>query len=91
MLWLKRLIIFLVRKYMGVGKWDDFYFVNQRVKDDRYYFNDTCLMKYCSSTKTLRRAHVSLNHLLSSDCEIVIVDEEDDLIEKALDNLKTGG
>ncbi len=90
MKWIKRLIIFLVRVYLGVGKWDNFYFVNQRVKEDRYYFNNVGLMKYCSSTNTLRRAHVSLNHLLSDECQIVI-DEEFDWSEKVLDKLNTGG
>lgn len=90
MKWLQRLIIFLVRVHLGVGKWDEFYFTNQRMKDDRYYFTPVCLMKYCSATNTVRKAHVSLNYLLSNDCQIVI-DEDFDWTEKVLENLDTGG
>jgi hypothetical protein len=84
---IKRLIIFLIRKKLGVKKWDDFYFPNQRIKQDRYYFADTCLMKYSSVSNTLYKSSVSLNHLLSKECE-VIVDNEFDWTEKILDKYR---
>lgn len=87
---LKRFIIFLIRKKLGVKKWDAFYFPNQRNKRDRYYFNDVCLIKYSSTANTLYRSSVSLNHLLSKECEVV-VDNEFDWSEKLLDKImKTG-
>lgn len=87
---IKRLIIFLIRKRLGVKKYDDFYFPNQRIKNDRYYFADTCLMKYSSTANTLYRSSVSLNHLLSKECEVV-VDNEFDWGEKILEKYKQKG
>lgn len=78
---LNRLIIFLLRKKLGLKKWDDFFFTNQKVADDRYYFIDDCLMKYDSKSNTLRKAHVSLNWLLDKDCSIII-DNSGDWISK---------
>lgn len=74
---IKRLVIFLIRKKLGVKKWDAFYFPNQRNKHDRYYFNDTCLMKYSSTAKTLYKSSVSMNHLLSKECDVVVDNEFD--------------
>lgn len=69
---LNKLIIFLIRKKLGLKKYDDFFFTNQKVADDRYHFTDNCLMKYDSKANVLYKAHVSLNWLLDKDCSIVI-------------------
>ena len=83
MKFIKRLIIFLIRTKLGVGKWDEFYFPNQRNKDDRYYFSNVCLMKYSAASNSVYRSSVSLNWLLSDNCK-VIVDEEFEWGDKVL-------
>lgn len=77
MRFIKRLIIFLIRIKLGVGKWDEFYFPNQKHKDDRYYFSNACLMKYNATTNNVTKSSVSLNWLLSDSCEIVIDEDFD--------------
>lgn len=76
-----RLIIFLIRKRLGLKKQDDFFFTNQKAADDRYFFSDHVLMKYDSKEKSVRRANVSLNWLLDNECSIV-VDNSGDWIKK---------
>lgn len=78
---LNRLIIFLLRKKLGLKKHDTFFFTNQRVAEDRYYFIDDALMKYDSKENVLYKAHVSLNWLLDKDCSIII-DNDCDWINK---------
>lgn len=78
---MKRLIIFLLRKKLGVKKYDDFFFTNQKSPNDRYYFIDTGLMKYDSNEKALRKANVSLNWLLDNECAVV-VDNSGDWIKE---------
>lgn len=75
---MNRLILYLIRKKLGVKKFQKFRFVNQKSKTDRYYFTgrqllkewhvfDNCVYKY------VRPAHVSLNWLIDKDCKIEIV------------------
>lgn len=67
---MKRLIIFLIRKRLGVKKNEKFQFTNQKTRD-LYYFTDTNLMKieYISGG-VIRPSGVSLNWLLNDDCKI---------------------
>lgn len=69
---LTRLIIFLLRRKLGVKICQDFYFTNQKAKDDRYYFTKGSLMKYSAAQNRVYSSSVSLNHLLSDDCTIEI-------------------
>ena len=66
---LKRIIIFLIRKRLGLKKEQPFRFSNQRLKEEYYYFTSDAVMK--------RNVHgeeeystVSLNWLLDDKCEI---------------------
>lgn len=67
---MKQLIIFLIRKRLGVKKNEKFQFTNQKTRD-LYYFTDTNLMKieYISGG-VIRPSGVSLNWLLNDDCKI---------------------
>ena len=72
---LKRLIIFLIRKRLGLELFEDFQFANQRSQYDRYYFAPDKLIKIetygdgnCYTGE--RDSSVSLNWLLSDECEI---------------------
>ena len=70
---MKRLIIFLIRKRLGLKKHQRFSFDNQRSAHDEYYFTDTQLMKYEPGNKRgqhYRPSSCSLNWLLDDECKI---------------------
>ena len=65
---MKKLIIFLVRKRLGLKKYERFQFVNQK-SDAVYYFTKTNIMKDWRGC--VDPSSVSLNWLLNDECEIV--------------------
>ena len=65
---MKRLIVFLVRRRLGLKKYERFKFINQK-SDAWYYFTDTSLMKV--DGVLLIESNVSLNWLLNDDCIII--------------------
>lgn len=75
---MKRLIIFLIRKRLGLKKNELFRFVNQSSKNNTYYFTGTAIMKNCRDwgANYTRESSISLNWLLNDDCEIERVKEE---------------
>ena len=76
---LNRLIIFLVRKKLGLKKLERFQFENQKSKTDFYYFSTDCLIKAKGIRydygvyHELELSGVSLNWLLDPDCKITKV------------------
>lgn len=67
---MKRLIIFLIRRRLGLKKEERFQFKNQKTRD-LYFFTDTELMKAEYITGGVHcLSGVSLNWLLSDECEI---------------------
>ena len=64
---MRRLIIFLIRKKLGLKKYENFTFVGQK-SDAIYYFTECSVMKRWRGQTTL--SSVSLNWLLDKDCEI---------------------
>ena len=76
---MKRLIIFLVRRRLGLKKEQEFRFTNQKTKAI-YYFTNEGLIKtehYLSGDITCQSG-VSLNWLLNDKCKIVKNLKEDD-------------
>ena len=69
-----RPIIFLVRKKLGVKKYQRFRFDNQKSPIEYYWFTSTKLMKFCNDGGT-DYAHVSLNWLLDDDCRIHMIEK----------------
>ena len=73
---IKRLIIFLIRKRLGLKKFERFQFVNQASKRNDYHFTSDALIKVGyyrhngEQTMYIRPSHVSFNFLLSDDCQI---------------------
>ena len=65
----KRLIIFLVRKRLGLKEYQYFRFTNQ-ASDAKYYFTKTNVMKEHRGLH--RPSNVSLNWLLNDECSIII-------------------
>lgn len=72
---MRRLIIFLIRKKLGIKMYYPFRFTNQKTRD-MYYFTESELRKidYSSESNSLRGedvlSGVSLNWLLSDECKI---------------------
>lgn len=64
---MRHFIIFLVRKKLGLKKYEDFRFRNQK-SGASYFFTDQELIKV--EYDYGRPAGVSLNWLLSDECEI---------------------
>lgn len=71
---MKRLIISLVRKRLGLKKGEHFRFANQASKHNTYYFTEDALMKHVPRLDIDYRSSVSLNWLLDDECEIARVE-----------------
>lgn len=68
---MRALIVFLIRKRLGLKKYEYFRFANQK-SDAKYFFADEAVIKIENDWPEL--SGVSLNWLLDDDCEIVKVD-----------------
>lgn len=64
---MRRLIIFLIRKKLGLKEYSDFRFANQK-SEAVYYFNERELVKI--ECGLITPSNVSLNWLLSDECKI---------------------
>ena len=75
---MKRLIVFLVRKKLGLKKGEHFRFANQLNPYNTYYFTDDAVMKHFGRWKGSDdvKSSVSLNWLLDDECEIVKVEDK---------------
>jgi hypothetical protein len=67
---LKRLIIFLVRKKLGLKKYQTFKFDNQKT-DAVYWFSSKTVVKALNGD--IIESSVSLNWLLNDECKITPV------------------
>jgi hypothetical protein len=74
---MRNLIIFLIRKRLGLKKFEQFQFVGQK-SDAVYYFTESSIMKK-NVNGTYQASNVSLNWLLHDDCEITHCLTADDL------------
>ena len=72
-MWLRKLVIFLVRKRLGLKLYQKFKFANQKHSLDYYYFNKTHLIKVRDDIQIWYPSSVSLNHLLSDECKENII------------------
>lgn len=64
---MKHLILFLIRRRMGLTKFEPFQFENQK-SNAVYYFGDDAIKKAWQGSIT--KSTVSLNWLLDPDCKI---------------------
>lgn len=64
---MKKLIIFLIRRRLGLKKYQVFQFVNQK-SNAVYYFTDDAIMKNWRGYT--EKSGVSINWLLDDECEI---------------------
>lgn len=65
---MKRLIIFLVRRRLGLKKFEKFKFENQSSDVNYYFFTSDTIVKV--SPYKIKPSSVSLNWLLNNDCKI---------------------
>lgn len=68
---MRKIVIFLIRKKLGLKKYEKFRFVGQKT-DAVYYFTESNIMKIWRKQTML--SGVSVNWLLDQDCEIERVD-----------------
>lgn len=78
---MKKLIIYLLRRRLGLKVGELFQFANQnKMNENQYYFfTDSALMKKWKNEKSGREfisySGVALNWLLNDECEIRIVEK----------------
>lgn len=64
---MRRFVIFLIRKKLGLRKYEMFKFVGQK-SDAVYYFTESNVMKHWRGQTSL--SGVSINWLLDNDCKV---------------------
>lgn len=64
---MRKIVIFLIRKKLGLRKYEKFRFVGQKT-DAIYYFTEDNVMKIWRNQTML--SGVSVNWLLDNDCKI---------------------
>lgn len=75
---MNKLIIYLIRKKLGLKKDQFFYFKNQTNKSDRYFFTDNKLKKkttLCYGFTITKPANIRLNFLLSDEAKELLINE----------------
>ena len=70
---IKRMIIFLLRKRLGVKKFEMFTFSNQK-SNSMYYFGDVDIMRVDLEDGRVEYSRVSLNWLLNDECKVTTID-----------------
>lgn len=70
-LFLRKLIIYLICKRLGIKRHQTFRFSNQKSESEYYWFTDTRLRKMREDSHE-EDAHVSLNWLLHDECEVIL-------------------
>ena len=75
---MKKLIIFLIRKRLGLKKFECFGFVGQK-SNDYYWFTEDDVMKFESSSETEKPSSVSLHWLLDDNCKIFKINDGVDI------------
>lgn len=66
---MRQIIIFLIRKKLGLKKYEDFRFSNQK-SEALYFFTDDSLMKKLHYGRNVE-SNVSLNWILNNQCAII--------------------
>ena len=75
---MKKLIVYLIRKRLGLKKYQCFRFNNQK-HDNVYWFADTQILKSepLGSAQVITLSSVSLNWLLDDRCRITPLSDEE--------------
>lgn len=67
---IRLLVIFLVRKRLGLKTYEGFQFINQASKTNWYMFTNSELLKITYNNTYIRQSSVSINWLLDNRCAI---------------------
>lgn len=71
---IRRLVIFLIRKKLGLRTYEPFRFDNQKTDAIYCFTNDAVMKDWCG---IVQASSVSLNWLLHDDCKIIKLSEEE--------------
>ena len=71
-----RLIVFLIRRRLGLGKYELFRFDNQKSAFDCYYFSSHGLKKV-NRDGYITKSNVRLNWLLDDECGVIPVENSE--------------
>ena len=72
---MKKRILKLIMKKLGVKDHEHFQFADQREEFIEYFFTLEALMRFNPETNEIKESRITLNYLLSDDCKIVRVRE----------------
>lgn len=73
---MKRLILFFIRRKLGLKKHEKFRFANQNSQSDYYYFSNDRLMKRQfdkDGRGFLKESKVKLNWILDDECRVKVI------------------
>lgn len=71
---MKKFIVYLIRKRLGLKTYELFKFVGQKT-DATYYFTDDAVMKIWDGA--VEKSGVSLNWLLDEECKVISYEVEE--------------
>ena len=84
-----KLVLFLIRKRLGVKEGQKFYFRNQKDKQDRYAFEGKRLVKYPNFGRK-RNSSISLNWIISNRArKTIIVEDYSKIVDKKLNVIES--
>lgn len=72
---MKKRILKLIMKKLGVKDQEHFQFADQREEFIEYFFTLEALMRFNPETNEIKESRITLNYLLSDDCKIIRVRE----------------
>ena len=72
---MKKKILKLIMKKLGVKDQEHFQFADQREEFIEYFFTLEALMRFNPETNEIKESRITLNYLLSDDCKIIRVRE----------------
>ena len=76
---IRLIVIFLIRKRLGLKTYEGFQFINQASKTNWYMFTNSELLKVTYNNTYIRQSSVSLNWLLDDKCVIKKMPIDDDV------------
>lgn len=87
---IRRTIIFLVRKRLGLKAYEGFRFDNQKSETDWYMFTDDEVLKVTYNDHYICPSSVSLNWIIDSKCTVHKVDVSERAIKLSKKKIFTG-
>lgn len=70
---MKKRILKLIMKKLGVKCQEHFQFADQREEFIEYFFTNEAMMRFNPETNEIKEARITLNYLLSDSCKVIIV------------------